>query len=117
MLKSKFFSKFFNLHKNNVGNISAHKARVLQKGYVKDFNKNNQELISPPYMQIASQLDPNKPEIFRAAVYYLVCIAENKSEQAPEIIDILKNVQEKKLSPDDLLYVKSQIKILESMLP
>lgn len=93
-------------NKSEVKNISAQDAVSLQKNYIENLSKNKTDICSPPYLEIAKQLNSTKSEIFQAAVFYLTQISENESRYAAPIISILKKCKKgKKRSAEDMDYL------------
>jgi hypothetical protein len=69
----------------------------------------------PPYMEVAKQLFSEKDEIFQAAVYYLVKIAENESKYAEPISMLLKDfAKTAKISEENAAYLQDKINRLET---
>lgn len=86
--------------------ISAQTAILLQKEYIDNLEKDKTSEYTPPYLEIAKQLNNNKPEIFRAAVYYLAEIAKNERRYISPVINILQECKKtKKCTPEDLNYL------------
>ena len=111
MSTKSFLSKIFSLNrkKSKLKDISAQKALLLQKDYIDNLSKSKSELFTPPFMEIAKQLNSEKQEIFRAAVFYLVNIAKNETQYAADILQILNAEQKKKHSSDDAKFLQAQI--------
>ena len=110
-----FFNFLFNGSKNTENkDISAQDALLLQKEYIENLGKDKSFECTPPYFEIAKQLNSNKSEIFRAAVYYLVEIAENESSYKSSITDILQQCKKKKkCSAEDLDYLEFNLNKLQ----
>lgn len=97
-------------------NISAQQAIQLQKEYMDNLKQDKNTLASPPYVEIAKQLNNKNSEIFQAAVYYLMRISENKHQYALPILSILKHCKQKnKLSEKDMSYLCLHIEKLEQL--
>ena len=111
MSAKSFLSKIFGSksNKNKLKDISAQKALLLQKDYIDNLSKSKSELFTPPFMEVAKQLSSEKPEIFRAAVFYLVNIAKNETQYAADILQILNAELKKKHSSDDTNFLQAQI--------
>ena len=111
MSAKSFLSKIFSLNrkKSKLKDISAQKALLLQKDYIDNLSKSKSELFTPPFMEIAKQLNSEKQEIFRAAVFYLVNIAKNETQYTADILQILNTELKKKHSSDDAKFLQAQI--------
>lgn len=103
-----FLNFLFNGNKPSESkDISANDAIILQKKYIENFDKLKDSSCTPPYFEIAKQLNSDKSEIFRAAVYYLVEIAENESSYKAAITSILQECKKaKKCAAEDLDYLE-----------
>lgn len=110
-----FLNFLFYGNKNTVNrDISAQDALILQKEYVADMSKDKGNKCTPPYFEVAKQLNSNKPEIFRAAVYYLVEIAQNEERYTSSIIDLLQECKKiKKFTPEELDYLEFNLNKLK----
>jgi len=94
--------------------LSAENAAVLQLKYQDSFTGRKKRENYPPYLDIVSQLSAEKPEIFRAAVYYLRKIAENENRYCEPICEILqKYAASIQRGTDDVAYLSEQIQKLE----
>ncbi len=94
-------------------NVSAQQAIAIQKDFINDLERDKSDTLSPPYTEIAKQLN-GKPEVFHAAVHYLIQIAQNEDKYASPILSILKHFsQRKNISPEDIKFLQFQIKKIE----
>ena len=72
------------------------------------------DIITPPYLDIAEQLQVDDDQIFRAAVYNLTNIAVNEERYAAEIIKALEETAfQCNRSGEQLDYVKSKINVIK----
>ena len=71
-------------------NISAAEAINIQNEYM-SVSCPIDAPITPPYIEIAKQLNSPKPEVFAAALYYLEKIAINEKSHSGAIIDLLQD--------------------------
>ena len=75
------------------------------------------DIITPPYLDIAEQLQVDDDQIFRAAVYNLTNIAVNEERYAAEIIKALEETAfQCNRSGEQLDYVKSKINVIKNKL-
>lgn len=115
MAKKSFLKKLLilvaqNAESSEMENISKHRALRLQKDYVNSLKQERKRTITPPYKEIMKQLNAEKSEIFRAAVYYLLEIADNEQKYHDEIIAELQTfLQNSKRSKEDLEYLSKQL--------
>ena len=65
-------------------------ARKIQKTAYETLHANHKETFTPPYKQIAEQLQVADDMIYRAAVYRLTNIAVNEDKLAAAILEILE---------------------------
>ena len=94
--------------------ISPKEAVEIQLKYIDSLKSARKTSNYPPYMEITKQLFSDKPEMFKAAVYYLVKIAENESKYTETILDILRECHVKSPhSTENKTYLQEQIDYLE----
>lgn len=95
--------------------ISEDVARKIQKTAYELSHQKHKENKTPPYIFIAEQLQVDNDQIFRAAVYSLAIIAQNETQNASDIISLLnKNIKEHDRTPEQIEYVNSKIKEIQS---
>lgn len=124
-MKKSFFKNILNLVsgvpfvENN--HVSGKEAIKMQKAYADTLTNKSPLADLPPYMEIAQQLFSEKTEIFQAAVYYLVRIAQNEYKYTDKIIALLKEyAQQAERTDAEMRYLSEQISRLErkiSVLP
>lgn len=115
MKKLSFLKKLINVvadKKERGSKISAQDAASVQQNYIE--NKiENFDTCTPPYLQIAKQLDVKKPEIFRAAVHYLVLIAQNQPKYYNDIVQIIQKYNKKsRISAENKFYLANALDAL-----
>ena len=89
-LVKKTGSSFFRRRKDP--GISEDIAKKIQKSAYDLSHLKQKDIITPPYLDIAEQLQVDDDQIFRAAVYNLTNIAVNEERYAAEIIKALEDI-------------------------
>lgn len=96
--------------------IRRHCQKIQKSAYDLSHLK-QKDIITPPYLDIAEQLQVDDDQIFRAAVYNLTNIAVNEERYAAEIIKALEETAfQCNRSGEQLDYVKSKINIIKNKL-
>lgn len=114
-LVKKTSSSFFK-HRKNPG-ISEDIAKKIQKTAYDLSRKETKDVVSPPYLDIAEQLQADDDQIFRAAVYNMTDIAINEERYAAEIIKLLENTAYQcHRTPKQLEYVNGKVNIIKNKL-
>lgn len=114
-LVKKTGSSFFRRHKNS--GISEDIAKKIQKSAYDLSHLKPKDIINPPYLDIAEQLQVDDDQIFRAAVYNLANIAVNEERYATEIIKALENLAfQCNRTKEQLEYVKGKINLIKNKL-
>ena len=91
-------------------------ARKIQKSAYELSLKREKDTYTPPYKEIAEQLQVTDDQIFRAAVFNLVRIAVNEDKNAPAIITILENyAADGRLSAEQQTYLHSKIEEIKKV--
>lgn len=91
-------------------------ARKIQKSAYELSLKREKDTYTPPYKEIAAQLQVRDDQIFRAAVFNLVRIATNEDKTAADIISILKaQANDEKRSKEQQAYVRSKIEEIQNI--
>ena len=90
--------------------ISAPKAKKLQKEFFEQKNKNLSKQITPPFLEIADQLEAEDDQVFHAAVYNLGLVALAQKKYRKEILNILGEYAEnKRKTQEQRAYVQEKI--------
>lgn len=90
--------------------ISAAKAKKLQKEFLEQEKQNLSKQMTPPFLQIADQLDVEDDQIFRAAVYNLSLVALAQKKYRKEILNILeKYAENKRKTKEQRAYTQEKI--------
>ena len=114
-LVKKTGSSFFRRRKDP--GISEDIAKKIQKSAYDLSHLKQKDIITPPYLDIAEQLQVDDDQIFRAAVYNLTNIAVNEERYAAEIIKALEETAfQCNRSGEQLYYVKSKINVIKNKL-
>ena len=114
-LVKKTGSSFFRRRKDP--GISEDIAKKIQKSAYDLSHLKQKDIITPPYLDIAEQLQVDDDQIFRAAVYNLTNIAVNEERYAAEIIKALEETAfQCNRSGEQLVYVKSKIIVIKNKL-
>ena len=114
-LVKKTGSSFFRRRKDP--GISEDIAKKIQKSAYDLSHLKQKDIITPPYLDIAEQLQVDDDQIFRAAVYNLTNIAVNEERYAAEIIKALEETAfQCNRSGEQLAYVKSKINVIKNKL-
>ena len=114
-LVKKTGSSFFRRRKDP--GISEDIAKKIQKSAYDLSHLKQKDIITPPYLDIAEQLQVDDDQIFRAAVYNLTNIAVNEERYAAEIIKALEETSfQCNRSGEQLDYVKSKINVIKNKL-
>lgn len=91
-------------------------ARKIQKSAYELSQKKEKDTYTPPYKEIAEQLQVQDDQIFRAAVFNLVRIAANEDKNAPAIISILEtHAVDGKHTTDQQAYLRSKIEEIKKI--
>ena len=94
--------------------VSEATAKSIQK---KDYDlrtKKQSNVVTPPYLLLADQLEVKDDQIFRASVFSLAKIAVNEKTSAPEIIVILeKHADSSTRTEDQRNYIISKIELIK----
>lgn len=108
-------SSFFRRRKDP--GISEDIAKKIQKSAYDLSHLKQKDIITPPYLDIAEQLQVDDDQIFRAAVYNLTNIAVNEERYAAEIIKALEETAfQCNRSGEQLEYVKNKINVIKNKL-
>ena len=85
-------------------------ARKIQKSAYESLHAKRKEAFTPPYKQIAEQLQVSDDMIYRAAVCRLADIAANEEKLSSDILGILElQLQNEKRTQEQLDYVQTKI--------
>ena len=114
-LVKKTGSSFFRRRKDP--GISENIARKIQKSAYDLSHLKQKDVVTPPYLDIAEQLQVDDDQIFRAAVSNLTNIAVNEERYAAEIIKQLENtLQLCNRTGEQLEYVRNKISVIKNTL-
>ena len=114
-LVKKTGSSFFRRRKDP--GISEDIAKKIQKSAYDLSHLKQKDIITPPYLDIAEQLQVDDDQIFRAAVYNLTNIAVNEERYAAEIIKALEETAfQCNRRGEQLEYVKNKINVIKNKL-
>lgn len=98
----------FRRHSEN--QISEDIAKKIQKSSYEKSHQEQTDSFTPPYKEIAAQLQVTNEQIFRAAVFHLTDIAINRKKYAEPILELLeKSLEDKIRTKEQLDYVRSKI--------
>ncbi len=90
--------------------ISESIAKKIQKSSYEQTHRPQDTRYTPPYKEIAEQLQVNNDQIFRAAVFNLSNIAINRKQYTAAILSILEKSLENKIrTKEQLDYVRGKI--------
>lgn len=90
--------------------ISESVAKKIQKSSYEKAHHTPEEKYTPPYAEIAIQLQVTNDQIFRAAVFNLSNIAINRKQYTEAILTILEKTLEDKIrTKEQLDYVRNKI--------
>ncbi len=97
--------------------ISEDIAKKIQKSSYDKSHTLQKDQYTPPYEEIAEQLQVANDQIFRAAVFNLSNIAMNRKNYMPAILAILeKTLEDKSKTKEQLDYVRSRITQIKQVL-
>lgn len=114
LIKNMINMVFKNKESKKVKNLKPSKARIMQKKYLEQ-TCDDGSISSAAYTEIAKQLEHQKSEIFKAAVFYLEQIALNENKLSADILTILQNYNAvNKRSQEDRNYLQNAINELKS---
>lgn len=98
----------FRRHSDN--QISEDIAKKIQKSSYEKSHQAQKDSLTPPYKEIAAQLQVTNDQIFRAAVFHLTDIAINRKQYAEPILMLLeKSLEDKNRTKEQLDYITSKI--------
>ena len=102
-------TKSFGLKKDK-NQITEEIAKKIQKNAYENVHALKEECYTPPYKQLAEQLQVKNEQIFKAAVFNLANIAINRKRYASEIIkEFEKVLEESELTPEQKQYLQSKL--------
>ncbi len=91
-------------------------ARKIQRTAYEVSHAHRKETFTPPYKEIAAQLQVQDETIYRAAVYRLADIAVNEDRMALDILDILERELKKSSKSKDLQeYIQQKIDFIQQV--
>ncbi len=91
-------------------------ARKIQKTAYETLHAGRKETFTPPYKQIAEQLQVADDMIYRAAVYRLTHIAVNEDKFAAAILDILETqLQRTDRSKEQQDYIRDKMTYIKKV--
>lgn len=91
-------------------------ARKIQKSAYESLHAKRKESFTPPYKQIAEQLQVSDDMIYRAAVCRLADIAANEEKLSSDILGILElQLQNEKRTQEQLDYVQAKIDFIKKV--
>lgn len=97
-------------HRGEENQISESVAKKIQKTSFDNSHRQQTDACTPPYKEIAEQLQVNNDQIFRAAVFNLTATALNRKQYTDSILSILeKTLEDKNKTKEQLDYVRSKI--------
>ncbi len=90
--------------------ISEDIAKKIQKSSYDKSHKSQVDSFTPPYKEIAAQLQVSNDQIFKAAVFNLINIAINRKQYAAPVLSVLeKTLDDKTKTKEQLDYVREKI--------
>lgn len=89
------------------GDISPKEAAEIQHQSFLEEAKISEKSCTPPYLQIAKQLESNKIQVFEAAVFYLTTIASLETKYKKPIMHILNSyIEENPTLKERVAYIE-----------
>ena len=96
--------------RNAESQISESVAKKIQKSSYEKNQHLPEDTFTPPYLEIAVQLQSENEQIFKAAFFNLSNIAMSRKAQTPAILSLLEKIlEDKSKTKDQLDYVRSKI--------
>ena len=97
-------------HIGEDNHISEAVAKKIQKSSYEKTHHLEEDKYTPPYKEIAEQLQVKNDQIFHAAVFNLTNIALNRKQYTADILNILEKTLEDKLKTKEQLdYLRGKI--------
>lgn len=91
-------------------------ARKIQKSAYESIHTKHKETYTPPYKEVAEQLQVSDDMIYKAAVYRLSRIAANEDKLAADILSILDmQLQRVDRSKEQLDYVRAKMNFVKKV--
>ena len=90
--------------------ISEDIAKKIQKSSYEKTHLIQEDNFTPPYKELAQQLQATNDQIFRAAIFNLTNIALSRKQYTAAIIEILeKSLEDKIRTKEQLDYIRSKL--------
>ena len=91
-------------------------ARKIQRAAYEVSQTHHKETFTPPYKEIATQLQVQDEAIYRAAIYRLADVAVNEDRMALDILDILEQeIKKSSKSKEVKEYIQQKIDFIKQV--